>query len=97
MSKKYYVYLMTNKRKTVLYTGITSNLLRRVQQHRSGSGGSFTKRYNVDRLIYYETTNDVQIAIAREKQIKSWSRRRKEDLIGTLNPGWNDLVSEILE
>ena len=97
MSKKYYVYLMTNKRKTVLYTGITSDLLQRVQQHRMGSGGAFTKRYNVNRLVYYESTNDVQVALAREKQIKSWSRKRKEDLIATITPTWNDLVSEILE
>ena len=95
MSKEYYVYIMTNQRNTVLYTGVTNDLLRRVEEHKSGIGGNFTKRYNVIKLIYFETTNDVQVALAREKQIKSWSRKRKEELIQTLNPEWTDLVNEI--
>ena len=90
--KEYYVYIMTNKRKTVLYTGVTNNLLRRVAEHKMGTGGGFTNRYNVNSLIYFESTNDVQVALAREKQIKSWSRKRKEELINTLNPEWKDLV-----
>ena len=95
MSKEFYVYIMTNRRKTVLYTGVTNNLLRRVEEHKLGIGGSFTKRYNVNRLIYFESTNDVQAALAREKQIKSWSRKRKEELIKTLNSEWKDLVEKM--
>ena len=95
MSKEYYVYIMTNQRNTVLYTGVTNDLLRRVEEHKPGIGGNFTKRYNVIKLIYFETTNDVQVALAREKQIKSWSRKRKEELIQTLNPEWTDLVNEM--
>jgi putative endonuclease len=88
---------MTNKRKTVLYTGVTNNLLRRVEEHKTGIGSGFTKRYNVNRLIYFESTNDVQVALSREKQIKSWARKRKEELINTLNPEWKDLIDEMYQ
>ena len=86
MHREYCVYIMTNIRNTVLYTGVTNNLKRRVLEHRTGTGGKFTKRYNVNKLIYYEVGDDVNQAIFREKQIKSWNRKRKEELINSFNP-----------
>ena len=89
------VYLMTNKHHTVLYTGVTSNIGERVMQHKTGiHPSSFTKRYNVDRLVYYELTNEIQAAIAREKQIKGWKRSKKVALIESLNPEWKDLAAD---
>ena len=82
---------MTNKRNTVLYTGVTNDLRRRAYQHRIGQGGSFTSRYNATKLVYYEVYDDVRDAIAREKQIKGGSRQRKRDLISAMNPEWQDL------
>ena len=95
MSEQYYVYIMTNKNNTVLYTGVTNHLRRRAYQHRTGQGGGFTSRYNVIKLVYYEMTADVSAAIAREKQIKAGSRQRKIDLIEAMNPGWLDLYDEL--
>ena len=92
--KEYCVYIMTNVHNTVLYTGVTNNIQRRVLEHRSGKGGIFTKKYNVHKLVYYESGNDVSIAIAREKQIKAGSRKKKLDLIKSINPDWKDLFEE---
>ena len=93
----YYVYILTNKHKTVLYTGVTSDLIRRVYEHKNHADKkSFTAKYNVDRLVYFEETSDVKAAIEREKQIKSWSRDRKTDLIFKSNPHWLDLYERIL-
>lgn len=89
--KQYYVYIMTNKRNTVLYTGVTNNLRRRVAEHKSKTVPGFTSRYNVDKLVYFETFGSIVKAIAREKQIKAGSRAAKERLIKRLNPGYNDL------
>ena len=87
------VYLMTNRHRTVLYVGVTSDLKRRMAQHRAGvHPSSFTRRYNIDRLVYFEETNDIRFAIAREKQIKRWSRAKKVALIDRVNPTWTDLV-----
>ena len=87
------VYLMTNRHQTVLYVGVTSDLERRVAQHLNGiHPSSFTRRYNVNRLVYFETTNDIRTAIAREKQIKRWSRSKKVVLIDRANPTWQDLT-----
>jgi putative endonuclease len=86
MTKQYYVYIMTNKHNTVLYTGITNDLRRRIYEHKEGLGGAFTSRYNVNKLVYYEIANDARAAIAREKQIKAGSRQKKLDLIDGLNP-----------
>ena len=92
-----YVYLLTNANKTVLYTGVTNNLPKRVYEHKYHlDKGSFTDRYNVENLVYYESTSDVTAAIEREKQIKGWNRRRKEKLIGSKNPNWDDLYEKIL-
>ena len=87
-----YVYIMTNPNKSVLYTGVTNDLARRVLEHRSKINAGFTKRYNVTLLLHYEEIPDPVCAIAREKQIKSWSRARKEDLIAQTNPFWRDLA-----
>ena len=94
--KQYYIYISTNKRNTVLYTGVTSKLLERIQQHKEKQDKkSFTAKYNVDKLVYYEEYNDVNNAIAREKQIKAGSRKKKIELIESVNPEWKDLTKEI--
>jgi putative endonuclease len=95
MSKQYYVYIMTNKYNTVLYTGVTNGLKRRVHEHKQGLGGGFTSRYNVRKLVYYEITTDVNAATAREKQIKGGSRSRKIDLVNGMNPDWKDLYPDL--
>ena len=95
MDRQYYVYILTNKRNTVLYTGITNNLIRRTYEHKTKALKGFTHKYNVDRLIYYECFYDVKEAILREKQIKAGSRQRKVDLINHLNPEWDDLYETL--
>jgi putative endonuclease len=87
---EYYVYIMTNGKRT-LYTGVTNNLYRRVYEHKEKLIPGFTKRYNIDYLVYVESTNDVIAAITREKQIKGWTRAKKISLIESLNPDWRDL------
>lgn len=91
----YYIYMLTNKTNKVLYTGITNNLERRLFEHRSGTIPGFTKKYNLTKLVYYESSSDVKAAIAREKQIKGWLREKKKALIETINPEWKDLASEL--
>ena len=91
MPSQYYVYIMTNARRTVLYTGVTNDLIRRVWQHRNGQGGHFTRKYHCSKLVLYEMFKDSYNAIAREKQIKSGSRLRKNKLIQRINPDWMDL------
>ena len=93
----YYVYILTNKNNNVLYTGVTKDLIRRVYEHRNHlDKDSFTAKYNVTKLVYYEETTDVKAAIEREKQIKSWNRNRKTSLIMEKNPQWLDLYNWIL-
>jgi putative endonuclease len=94
-SKRYFVYLMTNSRKNVIYTGVTSNLVKRVYQHKHNLIEGFTQKYNVHNLVYFEEYSDPVQAIAREKQIKAGSRKKKEDMVDKLNPRWHDLYSEI--
>ena len=89
---QYFVYILTNKTKTVLYTGVTNDLKRRVYEHKNKMVDGFTKTYNVDRLVYYEITSDIKAAIKREKQIKNLLRLKKEDLINSTNPNWDDLM-----
>ncbi|MFB9052841.1 GIY-YIG nuclease family protein [Formosa undariae] len=89
--KTSYVYFMTNKNNTVIYVGVTSDLKRRVFQHKSKTYKGFTSKYNCDKLVYYETFQDIKLAISREKQIKAGNRKRKITLITTLNPDWTDL------
>ena len=94
---EYYVYILTNAHKNVLYTGVTRDLVRRVYEHKHHlDRNSFTARYNVELLVYYESTSDVEAAIEREKQIKGWNRKRKEKLIASKNPNWLDLYEDIL-
>ena len=94
---RYYVYILTNKYGTVLYTGVTKDLIRRVYEHKNHvDKDSFTAKYNVTKLVYFEQTTDVKSAIEREKQIKSWSRDRKTSLIFEMNPNWVDLYNQIL-
>lgn len=95
MGRQYYVYILTNRHNGVLYTGMTNDLKRRVHEHKSGEGGGFTKRYNVDRLVYYEVLDESLTAITREKQIKGGPRRRKIELIEGVNPEWIDLYDEL--
>lgn len=91
----YYIYIMTNRYKTVLYTGVTNDLVRRVYEHREKLTSGFTKKYGLDRLVYYEVFSSPQEAIAREKQIKKGTRRRKIELVESMNPSWHDLWEEI--
>ena len=87
----YYVYILSNWDDSVLYIGVTGNLLRRLYEHQNGLVDGFTKQYNIHKLVYYETTNDVYSAISREKQLKKWRREKKNQLIETVNPQWRDL------
>jgi putative endonuclease len=86
---------MTNKHNTVLYTGVTNDLKKRAWQHREKLVEGFTKRYNVTKLVYYEMSDDVRTAIAREKQIKGGSRQKKVDLVNSVNSGWCDLYDDL--
>ena len=93
-SKTYYVYILANKRNGTLYVGVTDNLQRRVFEHKNNLVKGFTQKYNIHNLVYYEETNNINIAIEREKQIKSWSRKKKLALIEKDNPTWNDLAEK---
>ncbi len=92
--KIYFVYIMANLHNTTLYTGITNNLIRRIQEHKQGEGGQFSRRYKMRKLVYFEAHGDVRSAISREKQIKGGSRMNKVELISTFNPDWLDLALE---
>lgn len=96
MQTESYFYLLANKHNNVLYTGVTNDLVRRVYEHKNKLLAGFTKKYNVDRLVYYEVCGSIIVAIEREKQIKGWSRKKKIDVINALNPEWNDLYQSIL-
>ena len=93
--KQYFVYILTNYQNTVLYTGVTNNLQRRVFEHRERKADSFTARYHLTKLVYYEIGTDASSAIFREKQIKAGSRQKKMDLIHAMNPQWKDLYDEL--
>ena len=95
MARQYYVYIMTNERNTVLYTGITNDLKRRAYQHREGLVEGFTKRYRVHKLIYYEVAENPYAAISREKQIKGGSRADKMKWIEDFNPDRRDLYDDL--
>ena len=90
-SQNFYTYILTNKNNTVLYIGCTNNLERRLSEHIMGIGSNFTKKYQLYKLIYYETYSFMADAIAREKQIKGWMRSKKVALIEAINPNWNNL------
>ena len=92
----YYVYILTNWNHKVMYIGVTNNLYKRIYQHKNKLIDGFTKKYNVTKLVYYESTEDVTSAITREKQLKGWVRKKKNDLVVTINPEWKDLSAELV-
>ena len=94
VTHSYYVYLMTNKNNNVMYVGVTKNLARRVHEHKNRMFSGFTKKYYVNKLVYFEETQDIVTAIAREKEIKKWRREKKNSLFATCNPEWKDLSDE---
>ena len=96
LDRAFYVYIMTNPRHTVLYTGVTSNLPRRVYEHREKLSPGFTSKYNVVHLVYYETAETAEAAISREKQLKAGPRRKKVALLASTNPTWRDLSIDLL-
>ena|SRR5699024_34791 len=96
MEKLYHLYMMTNAQHTVLYTGMSGDLTKRIWQHKQRKIEGFTKRYNVTKLIYVEDYRQVEDAIDREKQIKGWTRKKKERLINRVNPGWRDVYEEVI-
>ena len=91
MRETYYVYILTNWTDKVMYIGVTNNLERRLYEHRNGLNEGFTKQYNVHKLVYFETTSDVNAALAREKQLKKWSREKKNALVSSVNPEWKEI------
>lgn len=90
-TKSYYVYLLTNWNNQVMYVGVTNDLNRRIYEHKNKMVEGFTAKYNLSKLIYFEETNDINAAIAREKEIKRWRREKKNKLVEQLNPQWKDL------
>ena len=93
---QYYVYILTNKYNTVLYVGVTNNLIRRIFEHRNKLVEGFTKKYNLVKLVYYEATDSIESAIKREKQLKNWHRDWKINLITQFNPDWEDLSNALM-
>ena len=91
MRKEGYIYILFNRKNGTLYVGVTSDLIKRIYQHKNKLIEGFTKKYGVDKLGYYEICNDIESAISREKQIKAGSRKKKIDLIEKINPNWDDL------
>lgn len=97
MVKKGYVYFMTNWNNEVLYIGVTNSLVRRMTEHNEGRGSLFTSKYNCHKLVYFEVFQDIEQAIAREKQLKHFKREWKNQLVESINPGWNDLCNTIIQ
>ena len=97
MPEQFYVYILASKRNGTLYTGVTNDLLRRVNEHKSGAVEGFTKKYVVHRLVWYEVADTALAAITREKQLKKWNRAWKVQLIEKTNPEWHDLYDEITQ
>ena len=95
--KSYFVYILASKRNGTLYIGITNNLTRRIFEHKSGMIDGFTKKYLIDKLVYFESTSDINEAIKREKRLKKWKRQWKIDLIEKSNPDWRDLSYDFLK
>ena len=94
--KQYYVYMLASGKNGTLYTGVTSDLIKRVYEHKSKAVDGFTKKYGADKLVYFETTISIESAIAREKQLKSWNRQWKMELIESKNSDWEDLYKALL-
>ncbi len=87
----YYVYILASNNNNVIYVGVTNNIVRRMYEHKNDVNDGFAKRYHVHKLVYLEETNEIYSALEREKQIKSWSRKRKNALIESLNPSWEEI------
>lgn len=96
MNKQYYIYILSNKNST-LYIGVTSDLVKRIYEHRNNLFDGFTKKYKIHSLVYFEIVNDINSAISREKQLKDWHRQWKIDLIKSMNPNWKDLYDNIID
>ncbi|MFA6989840.1 MAG: GIY-YIG nuclease family protein [Candidatus Gastranaerophilaceae bacterium] len=96
MEKQYYIYIMTNFENGTLYTGVTDNLIRRIYEHKNKLVDGFTKKYDLNKLVYYEIFDTAEIAILREKQIKGGSRKKKLELINNFNKSWEDLYENII-
>jgi len=94
--RSYYVYILTNASRQVMYVGVTNNLENRVAEHREGKGSTFTRKYHVDTLVYAEEYKYVEDAIAREKELKGWRRSKKDALVEALNPTWADLLEVVV-
>ena len=94
--KHYYVYILANKVNTVIYIGITNDIKRRIYEHKNKVVEGFTKKYNINKLVYYEVFDDSYNAITREKQLKGWIRAKKDELVNSINPDWKDLYEEII-
>ncbi len=94
MSKRYFIYILTNKNHTVLYTGFTDDLAKRILGHRSKIFKGFTQKYNIVKLLYYEEYSDKGVALYREQQLKRYRRKWKENLIDSMNPEWRDLAED---
>ena len=94
MKYHYYVYILTNQSNTTLYIGVTNDIYRRANEHNDKVVEGFTEKYNINKLIYVEEYSSIKDAIAREKQLKGWTRNKKENLINSLNPQWEDLLRE---
>ena len=93
-----YIYILASDTNVSLYTGVTNDLIRRVHEHKTHADPkSFTARYNVTKLVYFEETPEIRAALEREKQIKSWSRKRKNELVRSVNPDWTDMYEQLLE
>lgn len=97
MNKPYYVYILANKYNGTLYVGVTSNLVKRIWEHKADVAEGFTKEYHIKTLVYYEEHLDIENAIKREKRLKDWKRQWKIDLINENNPKWDDLYQEIVK
>lgn len=96
MTRTYYVYILTNPTRTVFYTGVTNDLLRRCYEHKNKTISGFTQKYNCHQLMYFEETDDISVAITREKQLKHYPRKWKANLIREINPEWKDLSRDFL-
>ena len=94
--KQYYVYILASKKNGTLYIGVTSNLIKRIYEHKNDLAEGFTKKYQVHNLVYFDIVDDIESAIKREKQLKRWNRQWKKDLIENENPNWDDLYPSIL-
>ena len=90
----YYTYILTNWNNKVIYIGMTNDLARRLYEHKHHVADGFTSKYNINKLVYYESTTDVKASIAREKQLKGWTRTKKNALVETMNPTWRDLSND---